>query len=139
MSSKDPIKITLPDDEDGEPQGWLLLRGKGDKFKAGERQALYRYVDEIKGSDAGDIMQNMLLVRRMVCHILRDWSLDLPRPTAHVLNGQVTGYENTEVLDQLDTAFEDELLLYAGQWLRQIAVNFQPTPAPDSPTAPSVA
>lgn len=139
MSSKDPVKITLPDDEDGEPQGWVLFRGKGDKFKAGERQALYAYVDELKAAGAGDLMQNMKLVRRMICHILRDWSLDLPRPVAHVVNGQVTGYENVEVLDQLDTAFEDELLLYAGNWLKQISINFQPSPAANSPTAPSAA
>lgn len=139
MSSKDPVKVTLPDDEDGEPQGWVLFRGRGDKFKAGERQALYAYVDELRAASVGEITLNIKLVRRMICHVLRDWSLDLPRPTAHVTNGQVTGYENVEVLDQLDTAFEDELLLYAGQWLKQIAVNFQPTPAPESPTAPSAA
>lgn len=139
MSSKDPVKITLPEDEDGESPGWILLRGRGDKFKAGERRALYAYVDELKAGGVGDISMNMDLVRRMIAHLLRDWSLDLPRPTANVVNGQVVGYEHLEILDQLDTDFEDELLLRAGEWLRQIAVNFQPTSKPESPTAPSAA
>src|SRR3954469_22664048 len=139
MSSKDPIKITLPPDEDGESPGWILVRGRGDKFKAGERAALYAYVDEIKAGGSGDISSNMKLVRRMIHHILRDWSLDLPKPTVHVKDGQVSGYENAASLDQLDVDFEDELLLHAGQWLKQIAVNFQASREPESPTAPSAA
>lgn len=139
MSSKDPVKITLPDDEDGESQGWLLLRGRGDKFKAGERKALYEYIDEIKAAGAGDITQNFSLLRRMICHLIRDWSYDLPRPTAHVINGQVTGYENEASLDLLDTPAEDELLNHARLWLKQVAVNFGPTPDPQSPTEPSAA
>ena len=139
MSSRDPVKITLPDDEDGEPQGWVLLRGRGEKFKAGERQALYVYIDELKVAGVGEISQNIRLVRRMICHVLRDWSFDLPRPVAHVINGQVTGYENEASLDMLDTAAEDELLLYAGQWLNQVAVNFKASKDPASPTGPSAA
>lgn len=140
MSSKDPIKITLPDDEDGEAQGWVLLRGRGDKFKSGERRALYAYVDELKGAGVGDITMNMDLVRRMIAHLIRDWSFDLPRPQALVTAGQVTGYEHLESLDQLDTVAEDELMSHASIWLKQIAVDFRPGgQGPETPTAPSAA
>ena len=139
MSSKEPIKITLADDEDGEPQGWILVRAKGDKFKAGERKALYEYVDTLRAQGVGEISQNFALLRRMVIHILRDWSFDVPRPIAHVTAGHVTGYENEASLDLLDTAAEDELLDYARLWLKQVAVNFTPSREPESPTEPSVA
>lgn len=140
MSSKEPVKITLPDDDEGSPGGWMLLRGPGDRFKSGERKALYEYVDELRAAGVGDISQNLQLVRRMIAFILRDWSFDLPKPHAIVAGGTVTGYEYLEALDDLDTDAEDELLLHAGRWLKQIAVNFSPGGQnPESPTGPSAA
>jgi hypothetical protein len=133
LSNKDPVKVTLPEDEEGSGGGWILFRGKGDRFKAGERRALYEYFD---GLDVGDAVKNLMLARRMSLHLIRDWSYELPRPTAVMTNGQMS-YENAGSLDELDCAAEDEILNYAALWVKQIAINFGASRDPESPTVPS--
>ena len=134
MSNTDHYKVTLPDHEDGEPGGWMLLRGKGRRFKAGERRALYEFFDTIK--DRGKAIQELLLVRRMALHLVQDWSFDIPVPRVEVIAGEVS-YAHAESLDELDVEAENELLRYAGEWIRQVSINFAPAKDPASPTSPS--
>ena len=122
-----PHKITLPDGS------WVNLRSKQRRFKAGERRALYELFDKLEG---GEAVKTLTLVRHMAAHLIEDWSLDLPRPQAELKNGQVL-YENMESLDEIDCAMEDEILAYAGEWLKQISINLNPSREANSPTEPS--
>jgi hypothetical protein len=143
LSNKDPVKVTLPEDDEGVSGGWVLFRGKGERFKAGERRALYEYHD---GLTVGDAVKNLMLARRMALHLIRDWSFEqelpdgklvkLPVPSAVMTNGTVS-YENAGSLDELECGAEDEILGYAAQWVKQIAINFGASKDPESPTVPS--
>lgn len=128
MTSTDSQKITMPDGE-----RWMRLRGKGRRFKAGERRKLYETYDSMTG---GPAIKELTLVRYMAAHLIEDWSLELPRPQAVMKDGDVI-YEHMASLDELDCDMEDELLAYAAGWVKQIAINFAATRDPESPTPPS--
>lgn len=131
------VKITdhfeSDDDEQGE-EYWIQFRPMKERFKGGERAAIYAYLDEVEG---GQATKTLMLARRIALHVVHSWSLDLPVPRPIITAGKVTGYDNVDVLDQLDTEVEDWILLYAKIWMEKIAINFAANPDPESPTKPS--
>jgi len=76
-------------------------------------------------------------MRRIIAHIVEDWYLEVPHPRVVWKDGRLEGYEHLEALDELDTDVEDLLLIEAKWWMEKIAINFGPTPDPNSPTEPS--
>lgn len=122
------MKITVGED-------WVNLREPTDKFKSWERRSLYSEYDRVEG---GSVVKELRLTHFMVCHLLRDWSLDLPRPSVTYKDGDVV-YENLASLDQLDFDLENELLVVAAARLKEISINFAASPEPESPTEPSAA
>ena len=122
------MKITM---EDGER--WANVRDTSERFKSWERRGLYERFDATEG---GMAIKELTVIRYMIAHLLRDWSLDLPLPKAVYTTGSIS-YENLDSLDQLDTDMEDELLAVGAKWTKQIAINFAPQPDPESPTKPS--
>lgn len=119
--------------QDGEPDRWARLREKKQRFKAGERRALYAIYD---GLDCGATVKELTLVRYMLAHLIEEWSYDLPRPSADMREGTVI-YEHLDSLDELDCEMEDELIAIGARWVKQIAINFSPSKDPESPTSPS--
>lgn len=123
-----PEKITLDD-------AWANLRDRTDKFKAGERRLLYEIADTTGEATAAS--GSLLLMRHVIAHILRDWSLDEQRPRVVWTDGRPTGYEHMETLDQLDVDFENELLIHARWWMDKITLNLNPSVDRASPTGVS--
>ena len=129
------ITASFPAEDGEEPEKfWIQFRPAKERFKGGERKAIYQFLDSTEG---GQAYRTLAVVRQIALHVVHSWSFDFPPPRPIIEAGQVVGYEHAESLDLLDTEAEDWVLQYAKIWMEKIAVNFGPQKDPESPTKPS--
>jgi hypothetical protein len=122
--------------EAGEPERWMQLRDKNERFKSGERRKLYEVHAQAQASGLPPQIQELTLLRHMASHLVHSWSLSVPPPRAVMTHGDVL-YEHMESLDELDVDMENELFAVCLEWVNQIAISFKPSPDSESPTGPS--
>jgi hypothetical protein len=126
-------KLTIPG-EDGEPDRWINLRSHSQRMKSGERRKLYEIADSLNQKTASG---SLSMLQHGAAHLIEDWYLSAPHPALLWKDGRPAEYVHMDAFDELDADIEDELLREAKWWMDRIALNFSPTPDPDSPTKPS--